>query len=574
MNKKLISNPINRVTFKNRIIFIFLISTLIPFICLGVISFYTIDSIIDNKVENSIQSKLKQDLTTLENSLNNLNHVSQQLAFGGRVTTLLDELQKESEPSNRIQLIREINSEINLISFSNPNIGLIMYYYPDTGLHDFENFRLRNEFMPEKLPVMAKYSGITYYGPHKSYSGSINQFVFSSMRKVNILDQTIYLYIETGRNALETLFAPLNRKSDSRQLLILNNEGRVTFSENKDDFPENNMFPGQSSESSSGYYKTYFWSKETSNQGWSIVSIIPIKELNQERNQWLLQVSVIFIIFIFISLLFAWFLWKMVYNPLSKFNKEVKTLIQTETHNTELTKIPEFDYLLNQVRTMKTKIWDLYGEVKQKEKRRADLEVEKLLYQINPHFLMNTLDTVHWLAVFNGNKEIDKLVLSLNKLLSYNLGKMGEETTVEKEIQAVKEYLQLQQIRYDFQFDVDIDVDENTFGILIPRFILQPLVENALYHGVSDDGYIHVDIKLNENLEITIQDNGSGMSKEEIDRLLHEETDESQKVGMGIGMRYVKRILESNYGEKAKLEIKSEVGKGTIVTLLLPVFRG
>lgn len=574
MRKKLIENPFNRVTFKNRIIFIFLISTLIPFICLGVISFYTIDSIIDNKVENSIQSKLKQDLTTLENSLNNLNHVSQQLAFGGRVTTLLDELQKESEPSNRIQLIREINSEINLISFSNPNIGLILYYYPETGLHDFENFSLRGDFLPEQLPVMAKYSGITYYGPHKSYSGSINQFVFSSMRKVNILNQTIYLYIETGRNALETLFAPLNRKSDSRQLLILNNEGKVTFSENKDDFPENNMFPGKSSESSSGYYQTYFWSKETSNQGWSIVSIIPVKELNQERNQWLLQVSVIFIIFIFISLLFAWFLWKMVYNPLSKFNKEVKTLIQTETHYTELTKIPEFDYLLNQVRTMKTKIWDLYGEVEQKEKRRADLEVEKLLYQINPHFLMNTLDTVHWLAVFNGNKEIDKLVLSLNKLLSYNLGKMGEETTVEKEIQAVKEYLQLQQIRYDFQFDVDIDVDESTLGILIPRFILQPLVENALYHGVSDDGYIHVDIKLSDNLEITIQDNGSGMSKEEINRLLLDDTDESQKVGMGIGMRYVKRILESNYGENAKLEIKSEVGKGTIVSLLLPVFRG
>lgn len=83
MRKKLIENPFNRITFKNRIIFIFLISTLIPFICLGVISFYTIDSIIDNKVENSIQSKLKQDLTTLENSLNNLNHVSQQLAFGG-----------------------------------------------------------------------------------------------------------------------------------------------------------------------------------------------------------------------------------------------------------------------------------------------------------------------------------------------------------------------------------------------------------------------------------------------------------------------------------------------------------
>ena len=574
MNKKFIANFFSQVTFKNRIIFIFLISTFIPFICLGVISFYTIDSIIDNKVENSIQSNLKQDLVTLENSLNNVNHVSQQLAFGGRVTLLLEELQKESEPSKRIELIREINSEINLISFSNPNVGLIMYYYPDTGLHDFENFRLRSEFLPEQLPIMAKYSGMTYYGPHKSYSGSINQFVFSTMRKVNISEYNIYLYIETGRNALETLFAPLNRKNSSRELLILNNEGKITFSENKDIFPENKMFPGYSSETKSGYYDTYFWSKETSNQGWSIVSIIPIKELNQERNKWLLQVTAIFIIFILISLLFAWFLWKMVYNPLTNFNKEIKTLIQTETHYTELTKIPEFDYLLNQVRTMKTKIWDLYREVEQKEKRRADLEVEKLLYQINPHFLMNTLDTVRWLAVFNGNKEIDKLVLSLNKLLSYNLGKMGEETTVEKEVQAVKEYLQLQQIRYDFQFDVDIDVNENTMGISIPRFILQPLVENALYHGVSDDGYIHVDIKLMDKLQITIQDNGSGMSKEEIDLLLLDQKCESQKVGMGIGMRYVKRILESNYGEKAKLEIKSEVGKGTIVTLLLPVSGG
>lgn len=85
------------------------------------------------------------------------------------------------------------------------------------------------------------------------------------MRKVNISNHNIYLYIETGRNALETLFAPQNRKDNSRRLLILNNEGRVTFSENKDVFPENNMFPGYSSEAKSGYYSTYFWSKETSN---------------------------------------------------------------------------------------------------------------------------------------------------------------------------------------------------------------------------------------------------------------------------------------------------------------------
>lgn len=576
MSRKLMMERLKQITFKNRIIAIFLISSLIPFICLGFISFYTINSILGNKVEAALQNNLNQELIVLENTLNNINHVSQQLAFGGGTNKLLEELVHETESYNQIQLRNNIKAELNIISFSNPNVGLIMYYYPEVGTYDFENFRLRSEFLPDQLPLMAKYSEITYFGPHKSYNGSMNQYVFSTMRKVNLPDQDVYLYIETGRNALETLFAPENRKSDSRRLLILDNDGRIVFSENEGAFPVSSMFPGHSSAATalSGTYEAFYWNKATSNQGWSIVSLIPKNELNQERNSWLLQMALIFVVFIFVAVIIAWLLWKMVYNPLDKFNKEIKTLIQTNTNYTGLTKIPEFDYLLYQIRDMKTKIWDLYGEIERKEKRRADLEVEKLLYQINPHFLMNTLDTVHWLAVFSGHEKIDKLVLSLNKLLSYNLGKMGEATTIGKEIQALKEYLQLQQIRYDFQFDVDLEVDESTMGLSIPRFILQPLVENALYHGVSDEGYIHVDIKLNQELEITIQDNGSGMTQAEIDALMLDESKESQKVGMGIGMRYVKRILQANYGERARLEIKSEVGKGTIVTLRIPVTGG
>ncbi|KGE18209.1 sensor histidine kinase [Paenibacillus wynnii] len=575
MNKNFIIERFEQVTFKNRIISIFLFGSLVPFICLGFVSFYTIDSILGNKVESAIKSNLKQDISTLENALNNLNHVSQQLAFGG-INKQIEDLQQVLEPYDRIQLLTEIKSELNIISFSNPNVGLIMYYYPETDLHELENFNIRGHFSPKELPIMAKYPEITYYGPHKSYNGSINQYVFSTMRKVNLPDQNVYLYIETGRNALQTLFAPQNRKVDSRRLLILDNDGRVAFSEDAKDFPENELFPGSSNtEVTSGEYNQFFWSKETSNQGWSIVSITPMKELNQERNQWLVKTTLFFILFSIVAVFSAWVLWKMVYKPLGKFNTEIKSLIVSPSkEHTGLTDIPEFDFLLHQIRSMKGQIWELYSEIEEKEKRRADLEVEKLLYQINPHFLMNTLDTVHWLAVFSGHDKIDKLVLSLNKLLSYNLGKMGEVTTIGDEVQALKEYLQLQQIRYDFQFDVDIDVDENAMALLIPRFILQPLVENALYHGVSDDGYIHVDIKSNDGLDIKIQDNGAGMSEETIDRLLNDESKENQKVGMGIGMRYVKSILHANYGGEARLEIKSEIGKGTIVSVRIPLSGG
>ncbi|AGA59388.1 histidine kinase [Thermobacillus composti KWC4] len=566
------------VTFKKRIILIFLVSILTPFVCLGFLSFYTIDSIIDNKVESTIQGRLKQDLLTLENTLNNLNHVSQQLAIGGRIPALIERLHQTDQPYERVELFNEIKSELNVITFSNPNIGLLLFYYPDTGAVQFENFRVRTPFAPERLSIMASYPEITYYGPHRSYNDSINQYVFSTMRQVNVAGRNVYLYIETGRNALETLFAPQNRKSDSRRLLILDNDGMIAFSENREVFPESTRFPAYDAEalSDSGYYGNFFWSKETSNQGWSIVSILPQNELNLERNRWLWQFTGFTVVVLLIAVFFAWLLRKMVYKPLDKFNKEIKSLILSHApEETELTRIPEFDYTLYQIRSMKRKIWNLYEEIEQKERRRADLEVEKLLYQINPHFLMNTLDTVHWLAVMNGQKEIDRVVLSLNKLLYYNLGKKGETSTIGDEIQALKEYLQLQQIRYDFRFDVDIDVDELALSLPSPRFILQPLVENALYHGVSDDGYIYVGIRLRDDrLEIEVRDNGAGMSRETIDKLLHDDANESEKVGMGIGMRYVRRILKAHYGDKARLEIESGHDRGTTVMLSLPASGG
>jgi two-component system, sensor histidine kinase YesM len=567
---------LKNVTFKNRIIFIFLITSLTPFICLGFLSFYTIDSIIGNKVESALQSNLKQDLITLENTLNNLNHVSQQLAYGGGTNKLIEQLESEMDPYERLRLMNEIRSELNIITFSNPNVGLLLYYDPSARTYQFENVIVRDGFSPERLPVMESYPEISYYGPHKSYNGVIDQYVFSIMRKVNLPGRDVYLYIETGRNALESLFAPLNRKDNSRRLLLLDSAGRVAFSEVEERYPVDSRFPGFDSNGQSGYSGDYFWNREIANQGWSIVSVVPEQELNRERNRWLAQITGIFVLFIAVALFFSWLLWKMVYRPLDKFNTEVKTLIHSnKKEHSEYTNIPEFDYLLNQTRGMKRKIWALYEEIEQKEKRRADLEVEKLLYQINPHFLMNTLDTVHWLAHMNGQDEIDRLVLSLNKLLNYNLGKMGEMSTIASEIDALKEYLQLQQIRYDFQFDVDIDADEQSLELPCPRFLLQPLVENALYHGVSDEGYIYVGAALHEDtLKLTIQDNGAGMTAETIERLLSEESNAAHKVGMGIGMKYVNRILKSHYGDAAKLEIRSEIGKGTIISLQLPVTRG
>jgi len=545
------------MTLKRRIFFIFLFSSLIPFICISMISYFTIKSILSNKIETGIRSNLKQVTLSLENSINSLNHISQQFAYEGTIVRELDELMRTEEPFQRMKLQHQFKSKLNLITFTNPDIGLAMYYFENDQTYHFENLPVKYSFSPEKLPLFAQYYGIAYYGPHESFNRLDNKYVISALRKVDFPGRSdVYVYIEMGLQIVQNMLDN-DQSKNSLSHVIVDNNGRIIYSEAPRLFRYGTTFPEFSNGDPSGYNKGYYWYKQVSNQGWNVISVIAEKDFNKEKNRWIVQMSLFTLVFLTVTLLLAWLLWKMVYKPLNQFQTEIKTITKAQTKaSLKQTKIPEFDFLLHKFQQMKKQIWELVNEIREKEKQRADLEVEKLLYQMNPHFLMNTLDTVHWLAVMNGQDEIDRLVQSLNKLLYYNLGKLGRPSTIEEEIDAIKQYLALQQIRYDFQFDVRIHVDEDLMKKQVPRFILQPLVENSLYHGLN---------------EIAIHDNGSGMSEETIYKLQNNKTAEHQKVGLGIGLNYVKRTIESRYEDKAKLEIKSEIGKGTSIYLTLPI---
>lgn len=560
------------MTLKRRILLLFLTGTLLPLVFVFFISYQTINSILTHKIQDSLQSNLKQVRLSLENVIGNLNSVSQQLSFNGTIGRELETLLTSDNPYERSQMTTQISSEINQITFTNPNVGLTMYYFKDDGTYQFQNSGVKPNFDPDSLPLLAAYYGITYYGPHVSLDRFNNQYVLSALRKVDLPSRDdVYVYIESNFKLAQTILDNGDNVQHAYYLFLDDNR-KITYTELPDAFPLNAKFGGDTSARSRGLLQDYYWFSEQSNQGWSIVSVVAKAEYNKEKNGWFWRVVLSSLFFLCASLFLAWLLWKMVYRPLSNFNREIKSLTSNKTPAPLVrTRIPEFDQLLDQFRGMKAQIWDLIAEVQRKEKRRADLEVEKLLYQINPHFLMNTLDTVHWLSVMNGQQDIDRIVTSLNKLLHYNLGKLGESSTIRDEIEALRQYLTLQKVRYDFEFQVEIEADPSVLDRPIPRFILQPLVENALYHGFSDDGRIEVRVAARQMIEITIRDNGAGMTREEIRRLLDSEQIGREKVGMGIGMNYVKRMLEVYYNGRAWLDIDSEPGQGTCVRLMLPL---
>lgn len=560
-------------SLKQRLIVILLFISIVPILLISWTSYLSLNSLQNNKVRGGIQDNLVKVKMTLENSLSNLKHVSQQLALEGKVGRSLYNSLTASGILDRKFAENEVGEELSFIFSTNPNISLMVYYNADSGQYMFQNYPIRSKFAIQKLPVLAQQKDMTYYGPHRTGSGVDDHFVLSLSRKVNLYElNDIYIYIESNNQVVEQTFQDTQSGMDIDYVLV-NNSGEVAYSENRERFPVGSLYGEQSKKTieQAGYYAF----EERSELGWTIVGLIRKELFEKEARTWFARIVLFSCVTLGISLLFVWIIWRTVYRPLTRIGKAVLSLDNDRPTEPKLTRLIEFDVILSQFTYMRAKIAELMSDIREKEKRKARLEVDKLLLQINPHFIHNTLDTIRWIARMNGQDEIDRLVSTLNRLVYYNLGK-GETSTLRDEIDALKDYVELQGIRYNFTFNVRIDAEPSVLALHIPRFILQPIVENALYHGVGDDGVIKVEVGRHgeSSIMIKVTDNGVGLAEDEIERLLSESEGERKKSGMGIGVQYVLRMLRFQYGEEAEFRIESGKGEGTAMIIILPVTAG
>lgn len=207
------------------------------------------------------------------------------------------------------------------------------------------------------------------------------------------------------------------------------------------------------------------------------------------------------------------------------------------------------------------------------EKERLKLTVLKA--QINPHFLYNSLGSIKCMAKMQGQEDIANMTAALTELLRTSLGKTGEFQTVEQEIEYIRNYFVLQLYRYENAFSVEYEIEEETKSLLMLNFILQPLVENALFHGIElsrNNGIIRVSSGLREGkLVLAVEDNGIGMTKEQVDALFQEKDDRYEGLN-SIGVRNVSQRIRRYFGEAYGLSYSSSPGQGCRVEIVLPVF--
>ncbi|MCQ6563527.1 sensor histidine kinase [Paenibacillus mendelii] len=560
-------------SLKNRLTIMLIVATMFPLVLVGAISYASIYSVLENKAERGVRSNLHQVMLSLESTLDQLNHASQQLALDGRIGKSLDRYLKAAVYERKL-LHDEIKNEISLVAFTNPSMGLAFYYFADSGKVMFENYSIEKDVDIRKLPVLSRFSTISYNGPHRSLNPWDGHQVFSIVRNVSLIDEkNVYVYIETSFKLAESLLS-MDRSAADTAHLIVNDEGRILFSEDEKAFPSGSLY-GSSEGSPNRYAGHYFFEETNEKQNWKLVGAIPRASYDSELRSWLLQFGVLTVLSLAVGILVAWILWRSVYEPLKRLSQDMRQVPYSKPSSSgKSISIMEFDHIHNGFESMRSRIEELLQEAEHREQRKARLEVEKLLHQINPHFLHNALDTIRWLARMRGQKEIDKLVSTLNKILHYNLDK-GETAQIRDELEALHNYMSVQSVRYHFHYEIEFQAEESMLDWVIPRFILQPLVENALLHGLREDGRISVRIAAEgEDALIEVRDDGTGMTEEQLRKLKDPEADRGSSAGFGIGLNYVRKVVNLQFGDRAKLEIESKPDTGTVITLRLPIITG
>ena len=307
--------------------------------------------------------------------------------------------------------------------------------------------------------------------------------------------------------------------------------------------------------------------------GWKLVGVAP-NESSELPELFLFGLSLV-LFFVFLMAFLNFRISAYISDPIRRLEQSIKEL-ESGRQNVEIEDAGcyEVQRLSHAVRSMVSTMHHLMDDIIEQEgqKRRSELEV--LQSQINPHFLYNTLDSVIWMTESGRQEEAIQMVTSLARLFRIALSRGNSIIPLADELEHARHYMTIQQIRFKNKFQTKITAQPGTEGLYTLKLIVQPILENAIYHGMAsaeDDGLISVTAcRAGDDLIIDVSDNGLGMRPEVAASLLDENRPEVRTSGSGIGVRNVHQRIRLTFGPEYGLTIFSEPDEGTLVRIRLP----
>jgi two-component system sensor histidine kinase YesM len=314
--------------------------------------------------------------------------------------------------------------------------------------------------------------------------------------------------------------------------------------------------------------------------GWETIGVFPESESLRVIEDIKYYSAIVAILALIIAQILVIIFTRSIVNPIKKLKKLMKKAQEgdlTVTFNAKYN--DEIGELGGSFNTMVKEISNLINLVQVEEKKKRIAEMNVLQAQIKPHFMYNTLDTIRWMAEEHNEEDIIEIIEAFTNLLRISLSKGKEIISVHEELSHIKSYLTIQKIRYEDKLDYEIQVDANMLEYKLIKLILQPLVENAIYHGIKEkrgNGRILIKGEIRGNtLIFTISDNGKGMEEELLNKINYMLKNGNEKKNeIGYGIFNVNERIKIIYGDEYGLQYESIYGEGTTVLLKHPIIDG
>ncbi|NWL90321.1 two-component sensor histidine kinase [Paenibacillus sp. 79R4] len=564
-----LSNGIKNLRLRSKFILIFLIS-IVPFFGLIYYSYTTTRDQITEQTYASLSGTLNQINNNIENRLDYYHQLSNILYMDSQLRNFLSNNYEKA--FYYLDAFEYINRTFSSMLARNTNVkGITVYTNNKTLYSDGEYIRYMEELPEEVKNLALQETGDTIYTRTEANTITLARSLsyFSLMHPYGVLVIQIH-DVE--------LFSLIEKENMNKSVYIIDEKGDVVTSVDQDMKYSRlyDTFPIEEElQSNFGKFdkmvngeERFFTYKQLSN-GWKTVITVPYHELLENTNRATTRIIWISAIAFIASMLLIYLTTKVITKRIERLLSQIRKVergdFQVSVKPMGHDEIGQLSFAFNK---MASKIENLIEDVYVKEISMKEAELNTLQAQINPHFLYNTLASISSLALKEGGTQVYKMVSYLAKYYRVSLNKGKRIILIHQEIELVKNYISIQEIRFRGMLHMHYDLDEQLFKYKTIKLILQPFIENCIHHAICDESGINIIVKVysdGNDIVFQIIDDGAGMSSRHVEEAFQKANNLS-----GYGIKNVNDRLQLTYGERYGVSIFSRIGIGTTVTLRIP----
>ena len=560
---------VNGIKLRYKLAIFYSLFCFLPVMLLFWLSFLQMRSIIDDKGKMNLQSYLQQSVSSMDRTLDGYNSLSDYIAFDRTLAEVFS-MEYGTPYEQYEQLTQKVDPILRTASYFHGGMQQITIY-TDNGMvkHDTTVAPVSEIEETDWYQKTLEHPGLNWFANYQEETlFSARKLAFSGAREgVNIL----YMDVD-----YQKLFTPYAETLISEcGLYITDQDGKLVFEESRFSGKNQNYdltyseFLEQRDRGSTDYI---ILCEQSNTTGWTVWLYQPVGLAGEAMRPIVVMAGVTILICIFAAVLAYFITSGMVSSRIERlthFMQEVQEGsmdMQMESDDRD-----EIGMLYRGFGSMMKRIRTLINEVYLSKITQKEAELKALQAQINPHFLYNTLSLINWKALAAGEEDISRMTLALSTFYRTALNRGRNVLQVETELSNTRAYLEIQSMLHDGDFDYEIEAQTEILQCESLNLILQPLVENAIHHGIEEktDGRGKITVrgwKEDNCVWFMVEDNGVGMEQEVADKIL---TMESK----GYGVRNVDERIRLCYGEKYAMKVESVVGKGTKMTIHFPARR-